>query len=122
MIKARSNLGGKLKPFKSGQINSEIFENTAFGLTNKEDLSQPIQTKFGWHILKLIDRKPVESFETLKPELENQVGKDSRSQLVKAKMLEQLLADYQLSNQNPNVAEIESNLSFDSTQIRVEVF
>ena len=114
--KSSSNLGGKLKPFKSGQINSEIFENTAFGLTNKEDLSQPIQTKFGWHILKLIDRKPVESFETLKPELENQVGKDSRSQLVKAKMLEQLLADYQLSNQNSNVAEIESNLSFDSTQ------
>ena len=114
--KSSSNLGGKLKPFKSGQINSEIFENTAFGLTNKEDLSQPIQTKFGWHILKLIDRKPVESFETIKPELENQVGKDSRSQLVKAKMLEQLLADYQLSNQNSNVAEIESNLSFDSTQ------
>jgi len=114
--KSSSNLGGKLKPFKSGQINSEIFENTAFGLTNKEDLSQPIQTKFGWHILKLIDRKPVESFETIKPELENQVGKDSRSQLVKAKMLEQLLADYKLSNQNSNVAKIESNLSFDSTQ------
>lgn len=114
--KSSSNLGGKLKPFKSGQINSEIFENTAFGLTNKEDLSQPIQTKFGWHILKLIDRKPVESFETIKPELENQVGKDSRSQLVKAKMLEQLLADYQLSNQNSNVAKIESNLSFDSIQ------
>ena len=114
--KSSSNLGGKLKPFKSGQINSEIFENTAFGLTNKEDLSQPIQTKFGWHILKLIDRKPVESFETIKPELENQVGKDSRSQLVKAKMLEQLLEDYQLSNQNSNVAKIESNLSFDSIQ------
>jgi len=114
--KSSSNLGGKLKPFKSGQINSEIFENTAFGLTNKEDLSQPIQTKFGWHILKLIDRKPVESFETIKPELENQVGKDSRSQLVKAKMLEQLLEDYQLSIQNSNVAKIESNLSFDSIQ------
>ena len=114
--KSSSNRGGKLKPFKSGQINSEIFENTAFGLTEKEDISQPIQTKFGWHILKFIDRKSVESFETLKPELETQVGKDSRSKLVKAKMLEQLLKDYQLSNQNPNVANIESNLSFDSTQ------
>ena len=114
--KSSSSLGGKLKPFKSGQINSEIFENTAFGLTNKEDISQPIQTKFGWHILKLIDRKSVEPFESLKPELETQVGKDSRSQLIKAKMLEQLIADYQLSNQNPNAENIESNLSFNSTQ------
>lgn len=114
--KSSSSLGGKLKPFKSGQINSEIFENTAFGLTNKEDISQPIQTKFGWHILKLIDRKSVEPFESLKPELETQVGKDSRSQLIKAKMLEQLIADYKLSNQNPNAENIESNLSFNSTQ------
>ena len=114
--KSSSSLGGKLKPFKSGQINSEIFENTAFGLTKNENISQPIQTKFGWHILKLIDRKSVESFESLKLELETQVGKDSRSQLVKAKMLEQLLVDYQLSNQNPNISNIESNLSFNSTQ------
>tara|TARA_B110000902_G_scaffold240459_1_gene289973 strand:+ start:7188 stop:9128 length:1941 start_codon:yes stop_codon:yes gene_type:complete len=114
--KSSSSLGGKLKPFKSGQINSEIFENIAFGLTKNENISQPIQTKFGWHILKLIDHKSVESFESLKPELETQVGKDSRSQLVKAKMLEQLLVDYQLSNQNPNLSNIESNLSFNSTQ------
>ena len=114
--KSSSSLGGKLKPFKSGQINSEIFENTAFGLTKNENISQPIQTKFGWHILKLIDHKSVESFESLKPELETQVGKDSRSQLVKAKMLEQLLVDYQLSKQNPNISNIESNLSFNSTQ------
>ena len=52
----------------------------------------------------------------MKPELETQVGKDSRSQLIKAKMLEQLIADYQLSNQNPNAENIESNLSFNSTQ------
>ena len=114
--KSSSSLGGKLKPFKSGQINSEIFENIAFGLTKNENISQPIQTKFGWHILKFIDRKSVESFESLKPELETQVGKDSRSQLVKAKMLEQLLVDYQLSKQNPNISNIESNLSFNSTQ------
>ena len=114
--KSSSSLGGKLKPFKSGQINSEIFENIAFGLTKNENISKPIQTKFGWHILKLIDHKSVESFESLKPELETQVGKDSRSQLVKAKMLEQLLVDYQLSNQNPNLSNIESNLSFNSTQ------
>ena len=114
--KSSSSLGGKLKPFKSGQINSEIFENIAFGLTKNENISQPIQTKFGWHILKLIDHKSVESFESLKPELETQVGKDSRSQLVKAKMLEQLLVDYQLSKQNPNISNIESNLSFNSTQ------
>ena len=114
--KSSASRGGKLKPFKSGQIYSEIFENTAFELSASNPISQPIQTRYGWHILKFIDKTPVASFEKLQPNLENQVGKDSRSQIVKAKMLEQLLAEYQISNQKPNFIQLGSNLTFDSTK------
>ena len=51
-----------------------------------EDLSE---------IFRLYDLATNFPFEELQPELESQVGKDSRSQLVKAKMLEQLLVEYQ---------------------------
>ena len=92
--KSSSMRSGELKPFKSGQINSTLFENTAFSLKEKEDISEPIQTQFGWHILKLIDKQAVKEFNSLKPDLESQVRKDSRSQLVKSKMLAKLLSQY----------------------------
>ena len=114
--KSSAMQGGRLKPFTSGQINSEIFENTAFKLSSSNLISQPIQTKYGWHILKFIDKTPIQSFDRLQPSLENKVGKDARSQIVKAKMLEQLLVEYQISNPNPNLAQLESDLTYDSTQ------
>ena len=41
--KSSSMRGGELKPFKSGQINSEIFETTAFELSPSNPISKPIQ-------------------------------------------------------------------------------
>ena len=114
--KSSSIRGGELSPFKSGQINSEIFETTAFELSPANPISEPIQTQFGWHILKYINKKPVQSFEELLPELNNKVGKDSRSQLVKKKMLEQLLAEYRIENPNSKLANFESNLSYNTSQ------
>ena len=113
--KSSSIRGGELKPFKSGQINSEIFETTAFELSPSNPISIPIQTQFGWHILKYINRKQVQSFEELQSELESRVGKDSRSQLVKAKMLEQLLAEYHIETPNSKLAKFESNLSYNTS-------
>ena len=113
--KSSSMRSGELKPFKSGQINSTLFENTAFSLKEKEDISEPIQTQFGWHILKLIDKQEVKEFNSLKPDLESQVRKDSRSQLVKSKMLAKLLSQYQLTGLNPNLALLKSNIVYDKS-------
>jgi peptidyl-prolyl cis-trans isomerase SurA len=113
--KSSSKRNGELKPFKSGQINSVVFENTAFSLTEKGAISEPIQTQFGWHILQLIDRQAVGEFEALKGDLENKVRKDSRSQLVKAKMLDKLLTQYELTGLNPNLAIIQANVIRNTT-------
>ena len=113
--KSSSMRSGELKPFKSGQINSTLFENTAFSLKEKEDISEPIQTQFGWHILKLIDKQAVKEFNSLKPDLESRVRKDSRSQLVKTKMLAKLLSQYQLTGLNPNLALLKSNIVYDKS-------
>jgi len=113
--KSSSKRNGELKHFKSGQINSVLFENTAFSLTEKGAISEPIQTQFGWHILQLIDRQAVGEFEALKGDLENKVRKDSRSQLVKAKMLDKLLTQYELTGLNPNLAIIQANVIRNTT-------
>ena len=113
--KSSSMRNGKLKPFKSGQINSISFENTAFSLKEKGDISEPIQTEFGWHILKLINKQPVDEFKKIKENLEDQVRKDSRSQLVKVKMLDNLLTQYKLKGLIPDLALLKSNIIYNAS-------
>ncbi|MFD0989498.1 peptidylprolyl isomerase [Mariniflexile jejuense] len=93
--------GGKLAPFSSGQINSPEFEDTAFNLENIGDVSKPFKTAYGWHIMKLYGKKPVESFEFIKPELEQKVKRDERSKLIDNALYSSLKSKYKISKEQP---------------------
>jgi peptidyl-prolyl cis-trans isomerase C len=58
--------GGELGFFSRGQMVPQ-FEEAAFKL-NKGEVSEPFQTQFGWHIVKVDDRReqPAPSFEAVK--------------------------------------------------------
>lgn len=99
--KSSAENGGKLKPFKSGEINSELFVDTAFSL-DVGAISNPIQTKYGWHIIKLLSKKPIESFEQLKFELEKKVKRDIRSQVIKKRMVASIMKQYQVQAPKSN--------------------
>ena len=99
--KSSAENGGKLKPFKSGEINSELFVDTAFSL-DVGAISNPIHTKYGWHIIKLLNKKPIESFEQLKFELEKKVKRDSRSQVIKKRMVASIMKQYQVQAPKSN--------------------
>ncbi|KPK83477.1 MAG: hypothetical protein AMS27_12695, partial [Bacteroides sp. SM23_62_1] len=70
--------GGELQWFGTGRMVSE-FEEASFALVNPGEYSRPVQTAFGWHIIKLIEKKGVDNFDLLKPELENMVTRSDRS-------------------------------------------
>jgi peptidyl-prolyl cis-trans isomerase SurA len=57
------------------------FEKVAFDLKNDNDVSEPFRTPYGWHIVKRLERKGVQSFDEVKAELKSKISKDSRSQL-----------------------------------------
>ena len=92
--KSSSSKGGALARFGSGQLSSEEFENTAFSLTKENPLSAPFQTKFGWHIVKLIEKHPVRTQDEMKVELENKVSKDDRSRLITNSLNDKLRKKY----------------------------
>ncbi|MES2645697.1 MAG: peptidylprolyl isomerase [Bacteroidota bacterium] len=50
------NNGGILPEFGVGTY-SGVFEEQAFSLTNKGEISKPFLTEYGWHILKLVEKK-----------------------------------------------------------------
>ena len=78
MDKGSSVKNGELPWFGTGRMVPE-FETAAFALKNKGDYSEPIQSAYGWHILKLIDRKGLASYDELKADLERKIKRDERA-------------------------------------------
>jgi len=88
------NKGGELPWFSTGKMIPS-FENAAFTLTTPGQYTAPIQTPYGWHIIKLIERKPLGKFEEIEPSIRSKVTKDSRSDLNRKMLLERLKRDNQ---------------------------
>lgn len=105
--------GGLLSPFSGGQLSSVEFENQAFSLEKLGDISKPFKSQYGWHIIKLYNKKPVESFNNLKPELEEKVQRDSRSKLINESVVNSLKTQYQIPEKQPDLSYFVSIL--DST-------
>ena len=92
--KSTASKGGALQRFGSGQLTSQEFEDVAFGLKEKGELSQPFQSQFGWHIVKLIDRFPLQPLEELRVDIENKIKRDDRSLLITNSLAKKLRAKY----------------------------
>jgi peptidyl-prolyl cis-trans isomerase SurA len=78
--KGSSTKNGELPWFGTGRMVPE-FENAAFALKEKGEVSKPIQSPYGWHIIKLIDRRGLASYDELKPELERKIKRDERANM-----------------------------------------
>lgn len=62
--------GGDLGFFAEGQM-VPAFSKAAFGLKKGEITSVPVQTEFGWHVIKVEDRRPLQALK--RAEVEEQL-------------------------------------------------
>ncbi len=115
--KSSASKGGVLNRFGSGQLSSEEFESTAFSLTKDNPISAPFETKFGWHIVKLINKFPLKSYEESKVELENKISKDDRSRIITNTLTEKLRKKYNVKRDNKTyetISKLVTNAIYDN--------
>jgi len=83
---------GELKPFGRGQIEP-AFEKVAFSIQQINDISEPVQTAYGWHIIKLVDQIPLGSYEEELSKLKRKIKADGRASMPRKEMLKTLKAE-----------------------------
>ena len=91
-----SNRGGELPWFGPNKFLPE-FENAAFSLANNGDVSEPVKTPYGWHIIKRIDRKELASYDDMKNELRNKVSRSDRAALSKTVVINRIKKEYEFT-------------------------
>ncbi|MBN1180789.1 MAG: peptidylprolyl isomerase [Bacteroidales bacterium] len=98
--------GGELNWFGTGVMIPE-FENTAFALKNKGDISEPLKTSYGFHIIKLLDKQPVGTFEELEKTLDNKLERDQvRKERIKAMAVQKFKAENNFKENTKKVKKL----------------
>lgn len=92
--------GGKLSPFTKGDLKSEAFENKAYSLEKLGDISKPIKSEFGWHIIRLDKKYSNPTFEDEKERLEKRVKDGSRSKIVTIAVNKKIKEKYGFTQKN----------------------
>ena len=73
---------GKLNKFSKGDLRSEEFETAAYELKNIGDISEPVKSQFGWHIIKLEGTHEFEPYKLRRESLIKKITKGDRSKVV----------------------------------------
>ncbi len=91
--KQSSKNHGLLPPFGTGQMVPEV-EETSFALTKLNSYAAPVLSSYGWHIIKLIEKKNLEPYSVLAPTLRQKVVTDSRGKVLEQATAKRLRTKY----------------------------
>jgi len=101
--------GGEMPWFSAGRMIPE-FSNPAFALENTGDMTPPVETPFGFHIIKKLDHRPVPSFEEAREQIEERVRRDpARSNSSQKTFVEKLKEEYNFEENSDNLEKLKTN-------------
>jgi peptidyl-prolyl cis-trans isomerase SurA len=104
-----SEKGGQLPMFGAGKMVEE-FENAAFALKEDGDISEPVRSRFGWHIIKRLEYKPLPPYEEMESELKMRIAKDTRSELTRKSFVNRLKKEYNFKAHSRNLTPVLNTL------------
>ena len=86
---------GLLPMFGIGQMVPEI-EEAAFALTKVNGYSKPLLTMYGWHIVRLAEKRSLEPYSVMAPSLRKKVVTDSRGKVLEMANAKRLREKYKV--------------------------
>lgn len=90
---ASAREGGNIPWFGTGRMITE-FEDACFAMESLGEYSKPFKTYYGWHIVKLIDKQGVGSYEEMKPELQMKINGGGRMEIRTDRHVQKLQKEY----------------------------
>lgn len=87
--KSSGSRGGELAPFSTGKMVPE-FEEASFSLKTDGEISVPIKTDFGFHIIQRLELIEIDTYENLYNTLKSKVSRDSRANKSKEVVIDRI--------------------------------
>ncbi len=109
--------GGKLSPFGRNYM-VKSFEDVAFSLPDGK-ISEPVETPYGYHIIKKIAHKPLGSLEDCRESIEKKISNDQRSMMPIESKCDQIMKEQNYKKtdglKDYLLKELKAHGGFDST-------
>jgi peptidyl-prolyl cis-trans isomerase SurA len=99
------NSGGLLPWLGLGSVIPE-FERVAFSLTEIGEISAPVKTPYGYHIIRLEDRRSISGYEEMEPVIKSRILRDSRSSLIQSQVVSIQKSRYYFEENDMVIQEI----------------
>ena len=100
---------GVLNEFGVSEMVND-FEEQCFALKNAGDLSKPFMTEYGWHLVKLIEKKPVKGYEDSKDYIKLRMVNDPRVNNLKSITYSRMLDKYKFTETPANLSPLMANM------------
>jgi peptidyl-prolyl cis-trans isomerase SurA len=82
------------------------FEDAAFALNKPGEISAPLVTEYGIHLLKLISKTPLQPFDSIKEMVTRRVENDSRASVAKEVYQEKIKKEYGYKTYDDNFQKL----------------
>ncbi|MCB2220333.1 MAG: peptidyl-prolyl cis-trans isomerase [Bacteroidetes bacterium] len=100
--KGSANRGGVLPKFNVNRMVPEFIQVIS-QMSDSGDISEPVLTSYGWHIVKLLGKTGLQPFDEVKDDMEKRLEKDRRAQKSTEVIIRDIKNEY-------NYKEIPKNL------------
>ncbi len=97
--------GGEIPWFGTGRMIPE-FENVCFSIEQTGEYSKPFKSSYGWHIVKLMDKKGVGTYEEMEATLQEKINRADRGKHRSDRYIAKLKNEYGYSENSESLEPI----------------